>query len=56
MVGEHGDICVVELLPSPGDMGMVTFEAYYDTLRNTRDILLKYPIKTMHHPIKTVHC
>ena len=44
MVGEHGDMCVVELLPSTGDLGMVTFEAYYDTLRNTRDTLLKYHI------------
>ena len=38
---ENGDICVVELLSSPGDRGVVSFEGYYDTLRNTRDILLK---------------
>ena len=32
---------MVELLSSPGDRGVVSFEGFYDTLRNTRDILLK---------------
>ena len=47
---ENGDICVVEMLSSPGDSGAVSFEGFYDTLRNTRDILLKSRVESADYP------
>ena len=38
--GEDGDICIVELNSTLED-GLVGFEDFYETLRNTRDILIK---------------
>jgi len=51
VVLENGDICVVEMLSSPGDSGtLVSFEGFYDTLRNTRDILLKSRVESADYP------
>jgi len=50
VAGENGDICVVELCSSPGETGIVNFDDYFDTLRNTRDILLKSRIETCDYP------
>jgi hypothetical protein len=40
VAGEDGDICIVEL-NSTLEEGLVGFEDFYETLRNTRDILIK---------------
>ena len=50
IVLENGDICVVEMLSSPGDSGPVSFEGFYDRLRNTRDILLKSRVESSDYP------
>ena len=50
IVLESGDICVVEMLASPADSGPVSFEGFYDRLRNTRDILLKSRVESEDYP------
>lgn len=53
IAGENGDICIVELLvteemeEAEGETrDKVSFEDFYDTLKNTRDILLKSKVDT----------
>jgi len=49
VAGEDGDICIVELNSTLND-GLVGFEDYYETLRNTRDILIKSKSESMDYP------
>jgi len=47
--GEDGDICIVELNSTLED-GLVGFEDFYETLRNTRDILIKSKSESSDYP------
>merc|ERR1719233_82920 len=47
--GEDGDICIVEL-NSTLEEGLVGFEDFYETLRNTRDILIKSKSESSDYP------
>eukprot|EP00090_Calanus_glacialis_P026303 TRINITY_DN4132_c0_g1_i1.p1 TRINITY_DN4132_c0_g1~~TRINITY_DN4132_c0_g1_i1.p1 ORF type:complete len:917 (-),score=292.39 TRINITY_DN4132_c0_g1_i1:102-2852(-) len=49
VAGEDGDICIVEL-NSTLEEGLVGFEDFYETLRNTRDILIKSKSDSMDFP------
>jgi len=52
IAGENGDICIVELIPEESNEieARISFDEFYDTLRNTRDILVKSKTETDDYP------
>ena len=51
-MGENGDICIVELCTEQHDNNdhVVSFDDFYDRLRNTKEVTLKSKIDHLDYP------